>query len=409
MLTDNTALFITTEEPDIVEPAQAGFDADQFSIAVEPASSSQSTLRISNSGEANLGFNISKNYDLTRDSQIVRDGGGPDDYGYLWMDSNEPGGPEFQWIDISGYGTQIQFTHNDNSPGIYSIGFDVDFYGTTYSTFRVNPNGWIGFGDDASTYTNTGIPSTSAPRPAIFPFWDDLYPESNGGSGLAYYHTDGERLIVMFDNVDHWNSSMGPYTFEMILYADGSIKFQYLDMNQTVDSATIGMQNASGNDGLEMAYNNSYIEDNLAISIFKVVDWLTVTPTSGSVANGEYEDISIEVTSDELEIGEYSCTMFISTSDPLQSLVEIPVNLTVAEFIMEAPQGVEVAVIDGDNPRVSIAWNSVTGATSYNIYASDDPTLEFEQWTQIASNITGTNWMGELNENYRFFKVTAEN
>lgn len=407
-LTNQTALFITTESADIVEPAQAQFDVDHFDITIEVDASLSTNLRISNFGEADLGFNISKNYDLSRGNEILRDSGGPDSYGYLWLDSNELGGPDFEWIDISSYGTLVDFTHNDQSPGVYPLDFTVNFYGTEYSSFRVNPNGWIGFGDDDDAWSNTSLPSSSAPRPAIFPFWDDLFPVSNGGSGLVYYHTDGDRLIVMFEEVRSWSSSSSTFTFEMILYANGTIKFQYLDMNDTSESATIGIQNSAGNTALQMVYNSAYVEDNLAIIIYETVDWLSVSPTTGSIENGAHQDINIDVQSSELDLGEYLCTLFISTNDPENSIVEIPVDLLVSDMILDPPQNVVAIVTDESNSRLTLTWNTVTGATHYNIYAADQFDLPFDQWTLIDSNITGNIWIGDLDSETKFYKVTAE-
>ena len=206
--------------------------------------------------------------------------GGPDVFGYKWIDSDETGGPTYNWIDITSIGTRITGIGDDNNRGPFPIGFDFPFYGNTFDTFRFCTNGFISFTSSSAMYTNTNIPNTSAPYNLIAPFWDDLDFE---GQGSAYYYSNGiDTLVISYINVQHYPTTNGPYTFQIILKRNGTIYFQYQDMNSPLYSATIGIQNQNGTDGLQVVYNTYYVHDGLAIMISSG-PLIEVTPTSGPV------------------------------------------------------------------------------------------------------------------------------
>jgi len=329
-LQNNFALFFTTRGSTIMEPPVAEINHNEFNFALPLGGTASQTLQISNLGEANLIYSITKDYQ--DDSTLLRDSGGPDSYGYLWKDSNEQGGPVYSWRDISGMGTEVNFTQNDTGTNPIPIGFSFNYYGTDYDNFRINPNGWIGFGNDNTAWTNTTIPSSSAPRPAILAFWDDLDP-LQGGS--VYYYGNSDSLIVWFDDVVHYpGQNNGTYNFEIIIYPNGRILMQYASVSGDLNSATIGIQNADGTIGLQVAYNSNYLENNLAILFQKVIDWVDVNPLNGFVADGQNQEVTISVVTSELEMGgTYLCNLLLYTNDPNASEITIPVNLTITDFL----------------------------------------------------------------------------
>ncbi len=259
--------------------------------------------------------------------------GGPDAFGYRFKDSDEAGGPVFNWVDISGIGTPIALNGDDQTISGIPIGFSFPFYGTNFTTLNVCSNGWLSFTSTATAFTNAALPTggTTAPENLIAPFWDDLDFRPASGSGTAYRYYDGTRLIIEYKDVPHYATSGpgGPYTFEIMLYPSGKIEYQYLNIPLLLNSCTIGIQNAARSVGLQMVFNANYVHNNLAVRIQKTPEWLSVTPTSGSIGGQLYTDLTVTYNSTDLTPGTYLGNIHIASNDPDEASVNIPVTLQV--------------------------------------------------------------------------------
>ncbi|WP_376690905.1 S8 family serine peptidase [Wenzhouxiangella sp. EGI_FJ10409] len=62
-------------------------------------------------------------------------------------------------------------------------------------------------------------------------------------------------------------------------------------------------------------------------------DWLSVSPTSGSIAEGEADELTIAVDTASLAEGEYTAWLCLATNDPNAEMIPVEVNLTVTEFV----------------------------------------------------------------------------
>jgi hypothetical protein len=296
-------------------------------------------MTISNIGEEGsiLSYSVSK----SGISPFEVSGGGPDDYGYLWSDSEIEDAAEYNWVDIADMGNQLSFPHNDVAADLVDMGFAFPFYGQGYTQCIINPNGWVGFGEDNTAFSNAGIPSASAPKLAIFGFWDDLNPTSldqggcPAGSGNVYTYLDNDMFVVWFDHVArcaNGDEFAGIYDFQFVLHSNGDIDLNYRDMSGYTTSATIGMQNEAGSDGLQVTYNNAYAQSQLSLK-YRMSDdaeWLSLSGNlSGDLVYGESTSIDITAQASNLTTGEYSGEITISSNS--QSAVVIPVSLLVLD------------------------------------------------------------------------------
>lgn len=188
----------------------------------------------------------------------------------------------YNWIEISGAGTSIFPGNTDDGGYVVPIGFNFNHLGQYYANIGVSSNGYLTFGNTLSAFSNADIPTASVPNDFIAPFWDDLYiyPTKPGGGGQVFYQTIGSapnrQFIVQYNNVDFFSGqNNGKLYFEAILSeADQSVVFQYKDMlsvnaaRGSGNSATIGVENSSGNLGGKFGFNLlNAVSDGLAIRL----------------------------------------------------------------------------------------------------------------------------------------------
>src|SRR3989304_9358336 len=73
--------------------------------------------------------------------------GGPDAYGYTWIDSNEPGGPTYSWFDISVIGNPVTGLGDDNIIGPKPLGGFFQYYWYQVDKCWIGSNGYLSFGN----------------------------------------------------------------------------------------------------------------------------------------------------------------------------------------------------------------------------------------------------------------------
>ncbi|MDZ7360651.1 MAG: T9SS type A sorting domain-containing protein [candidate division KSB1 bacterium] len=212
--------------------------------------------------------------------------GGPDNFGYKWKDSDEAGGPSFNYINISSSGTPVSGLGDDNFVGPFPIGFSFSFYGKAYTEFYIGSNGLIGFGSTAglSAFTNRVIPTDFTPNNIVAWLWDDLIPRDDTG---VYYQNFSDKLVIQFVQYGSRAAANERVNAEVILYNTGRIVIQYASFtaNWPLNSATVGLENGDGADGLNVVYNAAYLRNALAIR-FSTNAMIPETPVLFSPGDG---------------------------------------------------------------------------------------------------------------------------
>jgi hypothetical protein len=183
----------------------------------------------------------------------------------LYMDADNACGPGF--IDISATGALNSL--GDDGEVSATMPFTLLYQGAPYSDMTIGSNGALVLGTTTAQvgFSNQGMASSAD---GLYPFWDDLGPESNPSDGV-YFEATGtapnQQFIVQW-NKPHLGGNGQSYIFQAIIdEATNEIYYVYNvisvgdGFNDYGGSATIGV--AGPNQDIELSFNNQqYLTDN---------------------------------------------------------------------------------------------------------------------------------------------------
>ncbi len=332
--------------------------------------------------------------------QSVKAHGGPDAFGYKWIDSDDPNGPQYVWEDISTTGTLTStwtstgtFNAKDEGyTGPYSLGLNFKFYGQVKTNVYVSSNGFVFFtlpSPIANMYTNAAIPTAAIPNDYIAPFWDDL---DGSAQGTVHYKQDGSRFIIQFTNWKKY-SGTSSLTFQVIINSGGKIMVYYKDMTGTLNSATIGLENAAGTVGLQTAFNANYVHNNMAVKYSAEPDWVAANNVSGSLTMGNSAAVQLTFKSEDFPAGMYSMDLKVKSNDPSRPVVIVPIKMTLNNptlpITVTAPNGGEnwvaasshnISWVTNGVSNVALKYSTDNGTTWISIISSTPASVGSYSW-----------------------------
>jgi len=223
----------------------------------------------------------------------------PTDTGYYytyWSHGPYQQAPVYSWYAIDTSQTAHVGTslgHGDDATTTVTIPFTFRYYGVAYTQASICSNGWLALGSETVTsYTNYGLPSTSAPAKAVFGVWDDLNPGAAGpGDDYYYYDATNHRFVVEWFRVEHYGSSGTQENFEIMLYDpayyptptnDGEIIIQYRNAMRETDN-TVGIQNSGRTVGIQYYFDGAYHALGVPITDTFALKFTPIAPTVGVV------------------------------------------------------------------------------------------------------------------------------
>ncbi|WP_428769590.1 hypothetical protein, partial [Vibrio sp.] len=148
--------------------------------------------------------------------------GDTDEYGYSLSTA------AYSWIDAVSSGTNTGIMSGYEQVGPIPLPFDFPFYENTYSNVYIAGPGYLTFSEQW-VYGQSKIPNSREPNNIIAPYWAPHDYPNEGGTGQTFYKTGGVEpnryfLVEYYQMSDRWGSL---FTFEVLLFENGDIKFQY--------------------------------------------------------------------------------------------------------------------------------------------------------------------------------------
>ena len=350
-----TALLFTTDRGDRLGDSEIAFSTTSLSFELNPWGTARDSIMITNSGDSPLIYEISVVSDLDLAPAVIdpihpgitkyspdspgtasalREGS--DAYGYYWQDNHDEDGPDYNWIDIENSTNLVPYGSSefDDCTVTVELGFEFPLYDDAYSTGYMGSNGTLTFDGFYSPWYNVALPSTNAPAALLAPWWDDLNNDA-GPQGTFYFWSNGfDQCIMTWKDFPKFGTDSF-YSFQVILDAYGTIKFQYRDVGEIIASSTIGIQNSERNLGLTVRYNSTTpFESGGVVEIQRPIKWFSGRGWTQVVHPGESVPFIIDIQPLNSAAGQYQTTLLVSTTAPNapETVIDISLDVVLGEL-----------------------------------------------------------------------------
>lgn len=186
---------------------------------------------------------------LSRDqisSNELNEIGDSDDYGYTLTST------DYSWLDATD-GTNTGFTSRWNQT-IVTLPWNFPFYENSYTNVYIVGPGYLTFSNQ-NIDSQSQMPEPYEPNNVIAPYWAPLDYTGEDGTGQAFYKFGGTApnrylLVEYYQMSDRWG---GVFTYEVQLFENGNIKFQYNQMGPSGYCAEAGIEDSEGLDGVTLS------------------------------------------------------------------------------------------------------------------------------------------------------------
>ncbi len=271
---------------------------------------------------------------------------------YAWIDSQEPDGPVYSWDDIAATGKDItaQLKLDPRSSNLVQLGFPMKFYGDTIRQIYVNSQGTLTLNEPGdmnivSLYLPT--PQDGITGEIAVSFFEQVLPVVGPTEHVYVKYVPG-KLIVQWNDVELFNqgsfdfpvsTSLGKATFQAVLYSNGKIEMNYKTVNNTWVTQgypQIGLESKDETKGVSV---NAYdyqpapfipMDGESLLFVPVMPSFITaIAPASGAVNPGDSVSITVTASAAGLIDSTYFSSIALTTNDPLNEKLDIPVVLTV--------------------------------------------------------------------------------
>jgi len=292
---------------------------------------------------------------------------------------------------------------DDEASWTLDLPFPFPFYAESYTSVHVCSNGYLDFASASAEYSNSNSGLVSNVR--IAPLWDDLCTDGDAAQDI-YVTETSDYVAIRWQGETY--STGAAVEFEAVLYADGTIEFNY-GATMSGISPTIGISNGDGTNYLLSQYNG---QTSISIGTAAHLVYAAPLPPGLSLAsNGVLSGMPTEIGSYAFDIRVRDSGTRIQTAllaYQIAVIEEKQLSVTLPEFTSEGSGTLVNAGIVSLNGAIATAltvnltWagssevTSVSTVTipagqssaSFNLVVGNDTLLDGTQTAELTASAT---------------------